>query len=77
MVVALGVTAAEPDIPVTPKLPPVQDVALVEFQERVDDCPAVIDAGLAESEAVGGGGGGATDAAFRWMPVIALPTATR
>lgn len=32
---------------------PVQEVALVEDHERVDDWPAVIDAGLAEREAAG------------------------
>lgn len=56
----LGVTTAEPLIaPPLEKPPPVQDVALVELQERVDDCPAFIEAGLAESEAVGAGDGGA------------------
>jgi hypothetical protein len=53
----------------------VQDVALVELQERVDDCPAFTDVGLAESEAVGAGG--ATEAASRWMPVAAESTNTR
>jgi hypothetical protein len=61
VVVALGLTTAEPETPDAAKLPPVQDVALVELQERVDDLPAFTDVGLAESEAVGGdGGGGAT-----------------
>ena len=60
MVVALGVTTAEPEVPDAVKPPPVQDVALVELQESVDDCPAVIEVGLAESDAVGAGGGGAT-----------------
>jgi hypothetical protein len=41
------------------KFVPLQDVALVDVQERVDDFPAIIDVGLAESKAVGGGGGGA------------------
>jgi hypothetical protein len=36
----------------------VQDVALVELHDRVEDCPAFSDIGLAASEAVGGGGGG-------------------
>jgi hypothetical protein len=48
---------AAPDIPVKEKLPLVQDVALVELHESVDDCPAFIDVGLAEREAVGGAGG--------------------
>jgi hypothetical protein len=30
---------------------------LVDFHDKVDDCPALIDAGLAESEAVVAGGG--------------------
>jgi hypothetical protein len=60
VVVTLGVTTAEPEVPDAAKLPPVQDVALVELQERVDDLPAFIDVGLAESEAVGAGGGAAT-----------------
>jgi hypothetical protein len=54
-----------------------QDVALVELHESVDDCPAFIDVGVAVSEAVGGGGGGATGAACRWMPARAVPTETR
>jgi hypothetical protein len=59
-------------------LPLVQDVALVEPHDSVDDCPAFIDVGLAASEAVGGdGGGGATEAACRWMPVRAVPTNKR
>jgi hypothetical protein len=35
----------------------VQDDALVELHDRVDDCPALIDFGLAEREAVVSGGG--------------------
>jgi hypothetical protein len=34
---------------------PVQEVALVDDHERVDDWPLVMDAGLAESVAVGAG----------------------
>ena len=56
----LGLTTAEPEVLDAAKLPPVQDVALVGLQERVDDCHALIDAGFAESEAVGAGGGVAT-----------------
>jgi len=37
------------------KLVPVHDVALVELQVSVDDCPDVIEVGLAESDAVGAG----------------------
>jgi hypothetical protein len=75
----LGATTAEPDIPVKAKLPLVQDVALVELHESVDDCPALIEVGLAASEAVGaaGGGGDATEAACRWMPLLATPANTR
>lgn len=36
---------------------PMQDVVLVEDQVSVDDCPALIFVGLAEREAVVGGGG--------------------
>ena len=39
------------------KLLPAQDEALVEDQVRVEDCPAIIDVGLADKEAVVGGGG--------------------
>ena len=80
MVVALGLTTAEPETPDAAKLPLVQDVAMVELHERVDDSPAFIDVGLAESEAVGaggGGGGGVTKAASRRMPVTASSTNTR
>ena len=77
--VALGVTTAEPEVPDAVKPAPVQDVALVELHERFDDCPAVIDEGLAESEAVGAGGGGevATEEACRCMPLLANPADTR
>ena len=53
MVVALGLTTVEPEVPEAVKLPPVQEVALVELQVRVDDCPALMEVGLADSEAVG------------------------
>jgi hypothetical protein len=58
VVVALGCTTTEPEVPDGVKLPPLQDVALVELQESVDDCPAVTDAGLADKDTVGAGGGG-------------------
>ena len=61
MVVAPGVTTAVPEVPDGVKLPPVQDVALVELQDRVDDCPALMEVGLAESETVGGGDEAATE----------------
>jgi hypothetical protein len=64
VVVALGVTTAEPEVPDAVKLPPVQEVALVELQERVDDCPVFTDVGLAESAAVGGGGAVTVTVAF-------------
>jgi hypothetical protein len=47
---------AEPDVPDAAKLLPLQDVALVELHERVDDFPSFTVVGFAESEAVGGGG---------------------
>ena len=53
-----GVTVTEPALPDAVKLVPVQEVAFVEDQVRVDDWPEVIDVGDAESEAVGPGGGG-------------------
>jgi hypothetical protein len=74
----LGLTAAEPEVPDAEKFPLVQDVALVELHDRVEDCPVFIDIGLAASEAVGeGGGGGAREAAWRWMPILAESTNTR
>lgn len=48
---------AEPDVAEAVKLAPVQDVALVEVHDRVEDWPALIDLGLAASEAVTTGGG--------------------
>jgi hypothetical protein len=77
-VVVLGVTTVEPEIPDAVKPAPVQDVALIEFHERVDDCPAFTDVGLAESDTVGGVGGAApTEAACKWIPVRAALTNTR
>jgi hypothetical protein len=74
VVVTLGITTAEPEIPDAEKLPPLQDVVLVEPQERVDDCPAFIAAGLAESETVGaGGGGGGAATVTRAVAVAELP----
>jgi hypothetical protein len=56
VVVTVGLTAVEPEIFDAVKLLPLQDVALVELHDRVEDFPALIDIGLAASEAVGGGG---------------------
>ena len=53
----MGATAAEPAVPDALKLLPAQEVALVEDQVRVEDCPALIFVGLAEREALGAGGG--------------------
>lgn len=53
----MGETMAEPEVPDAVKPLPAQDVALVEPQARVEDCRAVIDLGLAVSEAVTIGGG--------------------
>lgn len=54
----MGATVAEPDVADALKLLPVQDVALVEDQVRVEDCPAVIDLGLADRDALGATGVG-------------------
>ena len=56
-VVRVGETTAEPDVPFMVKPPPVQDEAFVELHDSVEDCPAVNDFGLAESEAAGATGG--------------------
>ena len=50
-----GVTIAEPEVPGAVKPLPLHEVALVELHERVDDCPRVIEVGLADSVAVGAG----------------------
>ena len=55
--VAAGETVADPLVPVAVKPLPVQEVALVELQVRVDDLPLVIEAGEAESVAAGAAGG--------------------
>ena len=47
-VVTAGVTTAEPDVAEAVKLLPVQDAALVEFRDRVEDCPELVVFGLAE-----------------------------
>jgi len=60
VVLAVGDTDCEPDIAFVPLHPPdaVHDEALVELHESVEDCPDVIDVGLAESERVGADDGG-------------------
>jgi hypothetical protein len=73
VVVTLGLITAVPEIPDAVNLPPVQDVALVELHERVDDCPAFTEAGLAASEAVGAGGGGGGAATVTAAVAIADP----
>jgi len=45
--------------------PPVQDVALVELHDGVEDWPELILVGLADSEAVGAGGGVVNDPAVQ------------
>jgi hypothetical protein len=51
------VTTTDPDVADAVKWLPVQDDALVEDQVRVEDCPPVIDFGLADRVAVGATGG--------------------
>ena len=53
----MGETDCVPETALVPVHPPlaVQDVAFVDDQERVDDWPEVIDAGLAARETVGAG----------------------
>ena len=53
VVVTLGETETEPEVPLAVKPVPVQDVALVEDQVRVEEFPETTEVGLAESEAVG------------------------
>ncbi len=61
----------EPEIPEAVKLLPVQVVALVELQVKVEDCPGEIDAGLAVSEAVTVGGGVVNEPAVHGVRVPA------
>jgi hypothetical protein len=53
----VGDTANDPDVARVPLQPPVavQDVALVELQVRVEDCPAIMLEGDALSDTVGAG----------------------
>jgi hypothetical protein len=62
-VVTVGETTAEPDIADAVKWLPVQDEALVELHDRVEDWPALMVFGLAEREAVVAGGGVANEPA--------------
>ena len=62
MDVAVGATVAEPEVPFAANPAPLHDVALLEFHDRVEDCPAVIEFGLAASVSVGALGGGAPKA---------------
>lgn len=53
VVVCVGRTVVEPEVPFAVKPEPVHEAALVEDQARVDDWPDVIDAGEAVRVAVG------------------------
>jgi hypothetical protein len=55
MVLDLGATAVEPEVPLAAKSVPVQDVALVELRVSVANWPLTIEVGLTESETVGAG----------------------
>lgn len=49
----MGLTVIEPEVPFAVNPEPTHEVARVEDQVRVDDCPVVMDAGEAERLAVG------------------------
>lgn len=55
VVVTVGETTWAPEVALVPVQPPdaVQEVALVEFQERVEELPGVTAVGLAERVMVG------------------------
>ena len=55
MVLVVGETETLPEVPLGVKLVPVQEVALVEDQVRVEELPAVMEAGEAVRVAVGAG----------------------
>ena|SRR5271157_6103537 len=55
VVVTVGETDVEPEVPDAVKLVPEQLVALVLLHVSVDDCPLVMEVGFAESVAVGTG----------------------
>ena len=50
---AIGVTATEPDVPDAVKPVPVHEVALVELQVSVEELPCVTELGFAVSVTVG------------------------
>jgi hypothetical protein len=52
--VAVGDTVAVPEMPEAVKPVPVQEVAFVELHVSVEDWPAVMEVGLAESVTLGG-----------------------
>ena len=54
MVLDVGATEVEPEVPLGVKPEPVHEAALVEFQVSVADWPLVIEVGFTESETVGG-----------------------
>ncbi len=55
MVVLAGATATDPEVALAVEKPaPEQEVASVELQLRVEDCPAAMLLGVALREAVGG-----------------------
>jgi len=60
VVVAVGETICEPEIFLVPVQPPeaVQELALVDDQLSVDDCPLAMSVGEAEKLSIGAGGGG-------------------
>jgi hypothetical protein len=70
--VTLGETTTEPEIPDAVKPVPVHDEALVELHDRVDDWPALIDCGLADSEAVTTGGGVVNEPAVHGVKLAPL-----
>jgi hypothetical protein len=65
----VGETEVEPLVVLAVKLVPVQEVALVDDQVRVADCPEVMLAGETEREAVGAGVCGAVTVMTPDMPM--------
>ena len=65
----MGETTAEPDVADAVKLPPVQDEALVELHDSVEDCPALMVFGLATREAIVAGGGVVNEPAVHGVSV--------
>jgi hypothetical protein len=58
VVLVVGATETEPEVPEAENPVPEHEVALVEDHESVEDWPEVMEVGLAVREAVGAGGGG-------------------